>query len=51
MKRGMDFISDDLKVLVEGASSGTLKPVFERIVQPSEENAVICVLSGGNVHF
>jgi len=51
MKRGMDFISDDLKVLVEGASSGTLKPIFERIVQPSEENAVICVLSGGNVHF
>jgi threonine dehydratase len=51
MKRGIDFISDDLGSLVEGASSATLKPVFERIIQPSEENAVICILSGGNINF
>lgn len=49
MKKGMDFISDDLGVKVEGAAAGTLKPIFEKIVRPSERNAVVCVLSGGNV--
>lgn len=48
MKRGIDFISTDLGSLVEGASAGTLKPIFEGITKSSEENAIICVLSGGN---
>lgn len=51
MKRGIDFISNDIEALVEGASSATLKPIFDRIVQPSEENAVICIISGGNINF
>lgn len=49
MKKGIDFIRDDLGVKVEGASAGTLKPIFENTVRPSETNAVICLLSGGNV--
>ncbi len=49
MKKGMNFICDDLGVKVEGASAGTLKPVLENIVTPSETNAVVCILSGSNV--
>lgn len=49
MKKGIDFVSHDIGVKVEGASAGTLKPLFENIVKPSETNAVVCVLSGSNV--
>lgn len=48
MKKGINFINDDLGVKVEGASAGTLKPVLEKIVTPSETNAVICIISGSN---
>lgn len=51
MQRGINFINDDIGVKVEGASAATLKPIFENLVVPSEENAVICILSGGNVTF
>jgi hypothetical protein len=49
MQRGIDFILDDIGVRVEGASAGTLKPVFDNMVIPSEATAVICILSGGNI--
>ena len=48
MKKGVDFINSDLGVNVEGASAGTLKPIFTNLVKPSETNAVVCILSGGN---
>lgn len=51
MKRGIDFIKTDLSVKVEGASAGTLKPVLDKLVTPSERNAVVCILSGGNACF
>ena len=51
MQRGINFLADDIGTKVEGASAGTLKPVLEKIVQPSEENAVICIISGGNTVF
>lgn len=49
MKKGMDFVNDDLGARVEGAAAGTLKPIFEKYVRPSEQDAVVCILSGGNV--
>lgn len=49
MKNGIDFVSQDIGVKVEGASAGTLKPLFENIVKPSETNAVVCILSGSNI--
>lgn len=49
MKKGMDFISNDIGAKVEGASAGTLKPIFDGIAKPSEKNAVVCILSGGNL--
>lgn len=48
MKKGIDFVKSDLGVFVEGPSAGTLKPILEGIVKPSEKNALVCVLSGGN---
>lgn len=48
MESGINFVYEDLGVQVEGASAGTLKPVLENIVVPSETNAVVCILSGGN---
>lgn len=48
MQRGVNFILKDIKVKVEGASAGSMKPIFENIVIPSENHAVICLLSGGN---
>lgn len=49
MKKGMDFIFKDLGAKVESASAGTLKPIFDGTIRPSDKNAVVCVLSGGNV--
>lgn len=49
MKKGIDFILDDLGVKVEGASAGTLKPVLGSAVRPSKNHAVVCLLSGGNI--
>lgn len=51
MQRGINFILDDLNARVEGASAATLKPVFDNMVIPSEEHAVICIVSGGNTTF
>ncbi|MEI8128952.1 MAG: pyridoxal-phosphate dependent enzyme [bacterium] len=49
MVKGINFVYNDFGVKVEGASAGTLKPIFENIVTPSEANAVVCILSGGNI--
>jgi len=49
MKKGMDFIFKDLGAKVESASAGTLKPVLDGTIRPTERNAVVCLLSGGNV--
>lgn len=49
MKKGMDFIYNDIGATVEGASAGTMKPVLENKVVPSKTHAIVCVLSGGNV--
>lgn len=51
MQRGINFVMDDLKARIEGASSATLKPIFDNIVIPSEEHAVICIISGGNANL
>lgn len=51
MEKGIDFIYNDIDVKVEGASAGTMKPVFEDLAIPSETNAVVCILSGGNIVF
>lgn len=49
MKKGMDFVYNDIGVNVEGASAGTLKPILENKITPSETHAIVCVLSGGNI--
>ena len=49
MKKGMSFVFDDLGAKVESASAGTLKPILNGVVRPSKKNAVVCILSGGNV--
>ena len=49
MEKGIDFVYNDIGVKVEGASAGTLKPILDNMVTPSETHAVICILSGGNV--
>lgn len=49
MKNGIKYVYEDLKTKVEGASAGTLKPILEKMVVPSETNAVICILSGSNI--
>lgn len=51
MKRGINFVYNDLGAKVEGASAGTLKPILEGTFAPCKKNAVICVLSGGNINF
>lgn len=48
MEKGIDFIFNDIGVIVEGASAGTLTPIIEELVVPSETNVVVCILSGGN---
>lgn len=48
MQRGVNFILKDIKVKVEGASAGTMRPIFENVVAPSDKHAIICILSGGN---
>lgn len=49
MEKGMNFVYQDIGAKVEGASAGTLKPILENSVIPSENNVVVCVLSGGNI--
>lgn len=49
MKNGIKYVYEDIKTKVEGASAGTLKPILEKMVIPSQTNAVICILSGSNV--
>lgn len=49
MKKGIDFVHQDINARVEGASAGTLKPVLENIVFPGKNSAVVCILSGGNI--
>ncbi len=51
MQRGINFLVEDLGTKVEGASASTLKPVLEKLVLPSEGNAVVCIISGGNTVF
>ncbi|MEI7474952.1 MAG: pyridoxal-phosphate dependent enzyme [bacterium] len=48
MQRGINFVLDDMKARIEGASAATLKPIFDNIVIPSEEHAIVCLISGGN---
>jgi threonine dehydratase len=49
MRQGMDWVWHDINAAVEGACGGTLMPILDNQLIPSEENPVVCVLSGGNV--
>lgn len=51
MKKGIDFVNADIEANVEGASAGTLKPILNGSIIPSESHAVVCVLSGGNTNY
>lgn len=48
MQRGINFVLDDMKTRIEGASAATLKPIFDNIIIPSQEHMIICLISGGN---
>lgn len=48
MEKGIKFVQQDLGTKVEGAAAGTLKPILDNTIVPSESNAVVCLLSGAN---
>lgn len=50
MRLGQQTVRDDLGVVVEGASAGTVVPVLTQPeCQPTDHRLVVCLLSGGNV--